>query len=76
MERSWPSSPSARRAPGAAIRVLRGLLTGLFAFAAFLLTLALLLEPLGIGPAFAVAIAVTFVIQAAALWLQTRRASA
>ena len=57
---------------GAAIRVMRGLLTGLFAFAAFFLTLALLLQPLGIAPAFAAAIAVIIVIQAVALRAQTR----
>ena len=57
----------------AAIRVLRGLLTGLFGFAAFFLALALLLVPFGIAPALAVAIAITLGLQTIALWAQTRR---
>jgi hypothetical protein len=58
--------------PAAAIKVLRGLLMGLFSYASFMLTLSLLLEPAGIAPAFATAIAVTVTFQAAALWLLRR----
>jgi hypothetical protein len=42
--------------PAAAVRVLSGLLYGLFGFAAFFLVIAALIEHLGIGPAFALAI--------------------
>ena len=52
--------------PGA-LDVLRGLLVGLFGTAAFLLILAVGLDPLGIGPAFVLAMALTLVIQAVAL---------
>ena len=52
--------------PGA-MDVLRGLLVGLFGTAAFLLILAVALVPLGIGPAFGLAIACTIAIQAVAL---------
>jgi hypothetical protein len=58
--------------PAATIKVLRGLLMGLFSYATFMLSLSLLLQPAGIGPAFAAAIAVTATIQAAALWLLKR----
>jgi hypothetical protein len=59
--------------PGA-LDVLRGLLVGLFGTAAFLLILAVEIEPLGIGPAFGLAIGFTLVIQAVAL--RTVRAGA
>ncbi len=52
--------------PGA-LDVLRGLLVGLFGTAAFMLVLALALVPLGIGPAFGLALALTLAIQAVAL---------
>jgi hypothetical protein len=52
--------------PGA-LDVLRGLLVGLFGTAAFMLVLALGLIPLGIGPAFGLALALTLAIQAVAL---------
>ena len=52
--------------PGA-LDVLRGLLVGLFGTAAFMLVLALGLIPLGIGPAFGLALAITLAIQAVAL---------
>ena len=58
--------------PGAAIKVLRGLLLGLFSYASFMLILALLLEPAGIAPAFAAATVVTVALQSAALWLLKR----
>jgi hypothetical protein len=51
------------RGSGAAIQVLRGLLTGLFAFIGFFATLTLALPRLG----FAIATAVALVIQAASL---------
>jgi hypothetical protein len=57
----------------AAIKVLRGLLTGLFSYASFMLTLGLLLEPAGITAAFAAAVVVVIVFQAAALWLLRKR---
>jgi hypothetical protein len=53
---------------GAALGVLRGLLFGLFSFAAFCLVLALGLVPLGIAGAFAAAIAVALLVQGLALW--------
>jgi len=52
--------------PGA-LDVLRGLLIGLFGTAAFLLVLATGLDPLGIAPAFGLAVTSTLVIQAVAL---------
>jgi hypothetical protein len=57
---------------GSAIAVLRGLLAGLFAFALFFLTVALLLEPAGIAVAFAVALGVALVAQGVSL-AATRR---
>jgi hypothetical protein len=60
--------------PGAAVRVLRGLLLGLFSFAGFFLVLALTLERAGTAVAFAAAIAVTLTLQAGSLWI-LRRAS-
>ena len=52
---------------GAAIAVMRGLLLGLFGFAAFFFALAFLLEANGIAIAFAVAIAAMLVLQATTL---------
>jgi predicted cobalt transporter CbtA len=54
---------------GAALSVLRGLLFGLFSFAAFCLVLAVGLVPLGIAGAFAGAIAVALLVQGIALCL-------
>lgn len=54
---------------GAAINVLRGLLLGLFAFAGFFLTLAVLLTQSGIGAAFVAAITIGLLIQGASLWV-------
>jgi hypothetical protein len=56
----------------AAVSVLRGLILGLFSFASFMLTLALLLIPAGPPAAFAAAILVVFVLQAASLRLLRR----
>ncbi len=53
--------------PDAAIGVLRGLVLGLFAFAAFFLSAALLLVPQGIAAAFAVATVVALGVQAVSL---------
>ena len=53
---------------GAAISVLRGLLFGLFAFAAFCLVLALSLGHLGIASSFVAAILVALLVQAVSLW--------
>jgi hypothetical protein len=53
---------------GAALSVLRGLLFGLFSFAAFCLVLAVGLVPLGIAGAFAAAIVVALLVQGLALW--------
>src|SRR4029077_20050880 len=53
---------------GAALGVLRGLLFGLFSFAAFCLVLAVGLVPLGIAGGFAAAIAVALLVQGIALW--------
>jgi hypothetical protein len=53
---------------GAALSVLRGLLFGLFSFAAFCLVLAVGLVPLGIAGGFAAAIAVALLVQGIALW--------
>jgi hypothetical protein len=56
----------------AAISVLRGLLVGLVAFAAFFLVLAAILRGAGIGIAFAVALGVALVLHGGALWLLRR----
>ena len=61
---------------GPAVRVLRGLLLGLFAFAGFFFVLALLIERAGIAQAFAAAIATALVLQAGALWVMRRDAPA
>jgi hypothetical protein len=57
----------ATEGPAAAIDVQRGLLAGLFGTTAFALILHLAIVPLGIGPSFALAIAVTLGLQAFAL---------
>jgi len=62
--------------PGPAIRVLRGLLLGLFAFAGFFFVLALSIERAGIAQAFAAAIATALILQIGALWLMRRESSA
>lgn len=59
-----------------AVRVLRGLLLGLFAFAGFFLALALLLDDYGIAVAFAVAILVALALQAVSLFVGRRLAIA
>ncbi|HKZ07651.1 MAG TPA: hypothetical protein VJU81_19445 [Methylomirabilota bacterium] len=54
---------------GPATRALRGLLAGLFGFAAFFAVIAALIERVGTAPAFAAALVVTMVLQALALAL-------
>src|SRR5215472_1815626 len=52
---------------GAAIAVMRGLLLGLFSFAAFFAALSLLLEPSGVAVAFIIAIVLALLLQGASL---------
>jgi hypothetical protein len=61
------------RGPAAGLQVLRGLMTGLFAFTGFFAVLSLALQPLGIAAGFAAATAVALVIQAASLVVLRRR---
>ncbi|MGE5250860.1 MAG: hypothetical protein ACM3QS_11685 [Bacteroidota bacterium] len=58
--------------PDGAAHVLRGLMYGMFAFAGFFITLGLMLEPSGTGPAFAVAVLVALIVQGASLWVLRR----
>jgi hypothetical protein len=60
------------RGAAAAIQVLRGLLTGLFAFIGFFAALTLSLPPLGIAAGFALATGVALAIQAASIRLLHR----
>ena len=55
--------------PAAAVEVLRGLLLGLFSFAAFFVVLSGLIERVGVAPAFAAAGAMALLVQAASLAL-------
>jgi hypothetical protein len=57
-----------QQGPAAALGVLRGLLFGLFAFAAFCVVLGVCLVPLGIPGAFGAAVAVAGLVQGASLW--------
>jgi uncharacterized membrane protein (GlpM family) len=59
----------AQDGPGPATRALRGLLAGLFGFGAFFVVLAALIERVGMARAFGAALAVTLVLQGAALWV-------
>lgn len=59
----------------AAVGVLRGLLLGLFSFAAFFVTLALLLERAGLVVAFIAAVVSALAAQGCSLWLMRRAAS-
>ncbi len=58
--------------PAAAIKVLRGLLMGLFSYASFFFTLAILLVPAGIALAFAIAILILLTLQGISLWILQR----
>ncbi len=60
---------------GAAVGVLHGLLLGLFSFAAFFVTLALLLEHASLVVAFLCAVISALAAQACTLWLMQRRAA-
>lgn len=64
-----------RQGPIAGVRVLRGLLLGLFAFACFFLTLAELLPRAGVAPAFLAALAVALLVQGISLWILRRQAA-
>lgn len=55
-------------------RLLRGFLLGLFAFALFCFVVAVLVEPLGIAPAFAIAAAGALLWQGTLLAVRTQRA--
>lgn len=61
-----------QQGPWAGVRVVRGLLFGLFGFTGFFVTLAALLQPAGIAPAFAAALAVALGIQACSLAILRR----
>ena len=61
-----------RRGPAAAIGVLRGLLIGLFSFAAFFVVLGTAIVSIGIAASFAAALATALTIQGASLWLLGR----
>lgn len=58
--------------PAAGIRVWRGLFFGLFGFAGFYLAVTIAIEPLGIVPAFALAIVTSLAVQGATLMLVRR----
>lgn len=60
----------------AAVGVQRGLLYGLLGFVGFFVVVSTLLEPLGIGATFTLAILVSLLSQAVSLWLLRRRARA
>jgi hypothetical protein len=66
---SWPLAVFAHRVEGssAAAGVLRGLSAGLFGFTVFFFALAMLLEPTGIGWAFASATAGMLLVHAVSL---------
>lgn len=64
----------AQAGPTAARRLLRGLVLGYFAFALFCVVAAVLVEPLGIGEAFAIATAGALLCQGALLALRVGRA--
>jgi hypothetical protein len=64
------------RGPAGALAVLRGLMYGLFAFAAFFFVLAASIERAGVGPGFAAAIATALLLQGASLWALSRRPAA
>lgn len=58
--------------PAAAIRVLKGMLQGLFSFAVFFLIVAGLIEKAGTGPTLLLAAAVALALQGGAAWLRLR----
>ncbi|MDR2613773.1 MAG: hypothetical protein LBC91_00375 [Candidatus Accumulibacter sp.] len=58
--------------PPASVRVLKGMLQGLFSFAVFFLIVAELIEKAGTGPTLLLAIAVALALQGGAAWLRRR----
>ena len=56
----------------AAVRLFRGLLAGLFAFAAFFLLIAVTIESWGLGASFGVASFATLTLHGASLWFLNR----
>jgi hypothetical protein len=58
--------------PSAAIRVLKGMLQGLFSFAVFFLIIAELIEKAGTGLTLLLAIVVALTLQGGAAWLRQR----
>lgn len=58
--------------PDGAIKVLRGLLMGLFSFASFFFALAILLPSSGIVVSFTIAILVVLILQGFSLWILQR----
>ena len=64
-----------QQGPTAAARVLRGLLLGLFSFAAFFVALASLLGRLSLAPAFLCATLAALTAQGGSLWLMRRRSA-
>ena len=58
-----------RRGAAAAMRVLRGLLAGLFGFCGFFLVVAVGIERAGITAAFAAAVTAALIIQGGTLWI-------
>lgn len=61
------------RGPAAGLQVLRGLMTGLFAFVGFFAVLSLTLPPFGIAVGFAAATAIALAVQAGSLVVLRRR---
>jgi hypothetical protein len=62
--------------PGFAVALLRGMITGYYAFAVFCVTLSLLLHDGAIGPAFLSATGAALTVQLAMKWWMGRRQSA
>ena len=62
----------AQSGAAAAMRVLRGLMIGLFSFAGFFVVLGATIQPLGIGPGFAAADLLAVLVQGCSLWLMRR----
>lgn len=62
----------AHSGPAAAMRVLRGLMSGLFSFAGFFVVLGTTIERFGIALSFIAASALALLIQGVSLWLMRR----
>jgi len=61
-----------RQGAGAARQVMRGVLAGLFSFAAFFLALGLAIQSLGIAAGFFAAGLLAIAVQACSLWILNR----